>query len=57
VIRKDGDISSMEILETSSLEILDQAALKALRASLPFPALPADFPADFLEVFFEFIYE
>ncbi len=57
MIKKDGDVSSIEILETSSVEVLDEAVLRALRASLPFPALPDDFPGDILETFFEFIYD
>ncbi len=56
MIKKDGSLESMEILETCSLEILDQAVLRAIRESLPFPALPADFPGDILECVFEFTY-
>jgi TonB family protein len=56
VIRKSGDISSLEVVEGTVLDVLDQAAVKAIRASLPFPALPADFPGDFLEAHFEFTY-
>jgi len=56
VIKKTGELDSIEILEGTSLEILDRSALEALRASLPFPALPADFPGDLLEITFEFVY-
>jgi TonB family protein len=56
VIKKTGELDSIEILEGTSLEALDRAALEALRASLPFPALPADFPGDLLEINFEFVY-
>jgi TonB family protein len=56
VIKKTGELDSIEILEGTSLEALDRAALDALRASLPFPALPADFPGDLLEISFEFVY-
>ncbi len=56
VIKKTGELDSIEILEGTSLETLDRAALEALRASLPFPALPADFPGDLLEITFEFVY-
>ncbi len=55
-IKKSGELASIEILETTSLETLDQAALKAIRSSLPFPALPDDFPGDILEAYFDFIY-
>ena len=56
VIKKTGELDSIEILEGTSLEILDRAALEAIRVSLPFPALPADFPGDLLEITFEFVY-
>ena len=56
VIKKTGELDSIEILEGTSLEALDRAALEAIRASLPFPALPADFPGDLLEITFEFVY-
>jgi TonB family protein len=56
VIKKTGELDSIEILEGTSVEALDQAALDALRAALPFPALPADFPGDLLEITFEFVY-
>lgn len=56
VIKKSGDLDSIEILEGTTVEVLDRAALEAIRAALPFPALPADFPGDLLEIFFEFVY-
>ncbi len=56
VIKKNGDLDSIEILEGTSVEVLDMAALEAVRAGLPFPALPADFPGDLLEITFEFVY-
>jgi TonB family protein len=56
VIKKSGDLDSIEILEGTSVEVLDRAALEAIRAALPFPALPADFPGDLLEITFEFVY-
>jgi TonB family protein len=56
VIKKTGELDSIEIVEGTSIEALDRAALDALRASLPFPPLPADFPGDLLEITFEFVY-
>jgi len=56
VIKKSGELDSIEILENTFAEALDRAAIQALRASLPFPELPADFPGDFLEIHFEFVY-
>jgi outer membrane biosynthesis protein TonB len=57
IIRRNGELASLEVSESSSLDVLDDAAVKALRASLPFPALPDDFPGDLLEADFEFAYE
>jgi TonB family protein len=56
MITKSGSLSSFELLISSSLASLDQAAVRAIRTSLPFPPLPADFPADLLEAYFEFMY-
>ena len=56
IIKRTGELDSIEILEGTSIEALDRAALEALRAALPFPALPADFPGDLLEITFEFVY-
>lgn len=56
VIKKSGELDSIEILEGTTVEALDRAALEAIRSSLPFPALPADFPGDLLEITFEFVY-
>jgi len=56
VIAKNGDLSSLEVVEGTALDVLDQAAVDAIRSSLPLPALPADFPGDFLEAHVEFSY-
>jgi TonB family protein len=56
IISKNGDVSSLEIVEGTAMDVLDRAAVKAIRASLPFPPLPADFPGDFLEAHVEFTY-
>jgi len=56
VIKKSGELDSIEILEGTAVEVLDRAALEAVRAGLPFPALPDDFPGDLLEITFEFAY-
>jgi TonB family protein len=56
MITKSGSLSSFELLISSSLAPLDRAAVRAIRTSLPFPPLPADFPADLLEAYFEFTY-
>jgi TonB family protein len=54
VILKNGDISSAEILAPSDNKSFDQAALEAVEVSSPLPALPADFPAESLEISFVF---
>jgi len=54
IIQKNGEVSSVEIVNSSNVEMLDQAALKALNWSSPFPKLPDDFPEERLEVYFVF---
>lgn len=56
VVRKNGELASVELVEGTARDILDEAALGAVRASLPLPALPDDFPGDFLEASIEFTY-
>jgi len=56
VVRKNGELASVELVEGTARDVLDEAALGAVRASLPFPALPDDFPGDFLEASIEFTY-
>lgn len=54
IIQKNGEVSSVEIVNSSNVEMLDQDALKALNWSSPFPKLPDDFPEERLEVYFVF---
>lgn len=56
MIKKDGEVISIELVEGTALDTLDEAALAAIRASLPLPALPDDFPGDILEAAIEFVY-
>lgn len=56
IIEKSGELSSVEIVNSSKVQLLDQAALKALNLSSPFPPLPDDFPNKNLEAYFEFLY-
>lgn len=56
VIEKDGKVSSAEVVVSSKIDVLDQAALMALQLSSPLPGLPNDFPAQNLEVYFVFEY-
>ncbi|MDT8446829.1 MAG: TonB family protein [bacterium] len=41
-IKPDGRIDQLELRESSGLDLLDQAAKKAILASAPFPAPPQD---------------
>ena len=54
IIEKSGIISSSEIKKKSKEKFLDQSALTALNASVPFPELPAGFPLKNLEAYFLF---
>lgn len=53
-IAKNGDVLAAEVQDSSHIDLLDQAALKAVALSAPFPPLPADFPADSLAIYFVF---
>ncbi len=55
-VGRSGQLTSFDLLDSSALAVLDQAAIRAVRTSLPFPPLPTDFPAELLEAYFEFIY-
>jgi len=56
LVKKGGEVASIEFVEGTALDALDEAALTAIRASLPLPALPNDFPGDMLEATIEFVY-
>jgi TonB family protein len=56
MMSRNGDLLAVEIATSSKLEALDQAAIRALQASGPFPALPADFPKSTLDMVFVFQY-
>jgi TonB family protein len=56
VIEKNGELSSARVVNSSLVLLLDEAALKALRESAPFPALPDEFPRVSIEAYFEFHY-
>ncbi|MCX6560291.1 MAG: TonB C-terminal domain-containing protein [Candidatus Aminicenantes bacterium] len=56
LVAKNGQVLSAELDAPTKVEILDQAALRAILASGPFPALPASYPQSSLEVYFVFRY-
>jgi protein TonB len=45
-IMKDGSLGDLELLKSSGYKILDDEALRAIRASAPFQALPDDWNMD-----------
>jgi TonB family protein len=56
VIERGGELSSVQVVSTSMVQVLDETALKALRMSSPFPQFPDDFPNKNIEAYFEFQY-
>jgi TonB family protein len=56
IVERNGELQSVEIVNSSMVPLFDRAALKAVEASSPFPGLPDDFPADNLEAYFVFEY-
>jgi protein TonB len=55
-IGKDGSLKEIKILNATNVSLLDEAALRAVEQSAPFPALPPDFPRTILEAYFVFKY-
>lgn len=56
LVDRDGQLQSLEIATSTTSEILDQAALTAVRLCAPFPPLPDDFPGKSLEFYLVFTY-
>jgi len=56
MMTKAGELLAVEIGESSKIDLLDQAAVKAVRLSAPFPPLPPDFPNSSLEMYLVFQY-
>jgi len=55
-VDRSGNILNPRVTSPSGTSSFDQAALNALRASNPFPTLPADFPRQTLAAVFRFYY-
>ncbi len=55
-IARNGEVSGFQVVGSTNSEVLDRAAVEALRRSFPLPGLPADFPAESFEAFFIFDY-
>jgi TonB family protein len=49
-IQKDGQISDLKVEEKSGVDPLDLSALRAVRASAPFPPLPRDYEDPYLAI-------
>jgi TonB family protein len=56
LMSRTGELLASEVSESSKSDLLDQAALKAVRLSAPFPSLPSDFPNSSLEMYLVFQY-
>lgn len=53
---KAGDLTMIEIIDPTKVEVLDAAARDAIARAAPFPPLPEDFPFSSLEIYFVFRY-
>lgn len=49
-IRRDGSLSSVDIVQTSGFKLLDEAALRIVRLAAPFPPLPSNMDYDELYI-------
>jgi hypothetical protein len=56
LVARNGDLLAAEIDAPSKIEFLDQAVLRAVRSSGPFPVLPAKYLNSSLEVYLVFKY-
>ena len=56
LVAKNGDLLAVVIDTPTKIDFLDQAALRAVRSSGPFPALPAKYLNSSLEVYLVFKY-
>lgn len=53
-IFRNGEISPLEIRESSGIRSLDLSARRAIQSSAPFPPLPNDYEGDFLGIYLIF---
>ncbi|NJR45684.1 MAG: TonB family protein [Hyellaceae cyanobacterium CSU_1_1] len=53
-ILKDGQITGLQVSQSSGLDEVDREALDAVQNSVPFAPLPANFPLEDLEITFSF---
>ena len=53
-IEKNGQISQLQVVESSGSEEFDRTALEAVQNAVPLEALPADFPLESLEFKYQF---
>ncbi|MBC7348357.1 MAG: TonB family protein [Candidatus Aminicenantes bacterium] len=56
LVDREGQLLSLEVASSTTSEILDQAAVTAVRLGAPFPPLPEDFPGKSLEFYLVFTY-
>jgi len=55
-VDRQGELQSLEITTSTTSEVLDGAAVAAVKLSTPFPSLPDDFPGKSLEFYLIFTY-
>lgn len=56
LVARNGELLAVEIDAPTKIDFLDQAALRAVRSSGPFPPLPAKYLNSSLEVYLVFKY-
>lgn len=56
LVDREGQLLSLDVATSTTSEILDQAAITAVRLCAPFPPLPEDFPGKSLEFYLLFTY-
>jgi TonB family protein len=56
-LKRNGKLSSIKLVASSGDSDADSAAMHAIAACAPFKALPADYPADYLDLQYTFNYK
>ena len=56
VLRRNGSVREVEIVQSSGVEILDRYLVNAIRLAQPFPPIPASVVEDVLPITFTFTY-
>ena len=49
-VQRDGTVIDLRLLDSSGSDVFDQAAMRAVEASIPLPPLPRGYKKDYLGI-------